>query len=241
MAWNSHLATKGGCPQHPPLGSAEVPLLDFPILNLLEGREEPQVSRAQPELWGKSANSITQHDCCKMAWAPCSCPSPGGLRDPGLVPATTHPGWPDLVVPAHSSPPQQGDPPWEPPPPPRFWDSGCSGQGAPSGLPCLPGTKLREKNLAPHCQLAGPCVTTIRGICCPEAAGIHLRSLASACPRPLCPCPQSPSLFSPVNTQTDPRTSVSFSGGSQCSLSCCQINKLRTTPPPRCHRRHHQH
>lgn len=143
--------------------------------------------RAQPEateagrgtgLWGESANSTAQHDRYKMARPSRSCPSAGHLRDRGTCPCHHTPwlAWPG--GPGHTAAHPTRGTLHRGIPLPLSWDSGRSGQGAPSG-PLFPwDAAQREKNLAPHCRLAGPCVTSIRGICCPEAAGICLRSIS---------------------------------------------------------------
>ena len=80
-------------------------------------------------------------------------------------------------------------------------DSGRRGQGAPSGPLRLPGTSSEGKEPCSPLPPAGPCVTSIRCICCPEAARICLRSRAirlSEAPLPMSPAPHP----SPHNTGT---------------------------------------
>lgn len=115
-----------------------------------------------------------------------------------LVPATCL-SWLDLVILEHSSPPHQKGL-WESFPQSLSWVPVHGRQGAPSGPRHLPGTKLRGKRTFPRLPAGWPCITSIGGICCPEAAGIYLRPRASSCLRLPCSCPQHPS--PPLNTGT---------------------------------------
>lgn len=150
------------------------------------------------------------------------------LGTSGLIPVTTCLGWLDLVVLAHGSPPARGTLCGSLPLP-LSWNPVGAGQEAPSSPLRLPGTKLRRKRTLPCYRLAGPCITSVqrhllsrRCRHLPETLGIRLS-------KGPCSSPQHPS---PIPQHTDPRSSVSLSGGSQCSLSCCQINKPGSHLPP---------
>lgn len=108
-------------------------------------------------------------------------------------------------------------------------DSGRGGQGAPSGPLRLPGTSSEGKEPCPPLPPAGPCVTSIRCICCPESARICPRSRASACPRPPCLCPRRPS---PPPQHMDPHTSISLSGRLPVQPELLWDKQARLLPTP---------
>lgn len=204
VAWTGHWARTGGCSQQLILGACRGPLLDFPTLTRPGGREETpcQMPRAQPEATEAGRGFGTKvptpppsMTAEKRLSIPLLLPSRPFQEPRGLAPATTRPagltrvgGSPAL----RSSPPHQADSPPGPPSAsfPGLWPRR---QGAPSGPLRLPGTSSEGKEPCPPLPPAGPCVTSIRCICCPESARICPRSQASACPRPPCLCPRRPS------------------------------------------------
>lgn len=191
MVRKGPLASEGRLPTavHP-LG-VQKSLQVFPILTLQGAGRSPGVqvlsqrpSRLAEELGfqlAESANSTTQHDCCKTAWPSYSCPHPGPLRTWFLRPHAQA-GWPDLVSPSTRSLPH---PPRGPPAAsflgPWLGQAGHPGPGAQGESPPPPLPNTHTCSPPPACR---PLHNNIHwGICCLEAAGIYLRPQASACPK----------------------------------------------------------
>lgn len=179
-------------------------------------------------------------------WPSYFCSSSGHLRDPGTCPCHHTPGWPDLgrgvggyvcsPTPAAAHP-TEGDSSHGPPLP-SFPGPRPRRAGGTSGPRVSLGRSSEGKEPCPPLPAGRPCITSIRCICCPEAARICLRSRASARPRPL------PMFLTPQPSHT------THGPSHQClpqrlvfAMSCCQTNnRLPTTlPSPRRHRHHHQH